>query len=160
RPGLLALMAVFTAPGELPRWDATARAIFESLVVNETVLLLSETTTTADNHTTIRYPAGWVTRPFGESGIYFANSDVALPRVIGDAFDSGEVQIVIAVDTVANLAPEVGVTVEPEASPAKFLQAIIKSLHERMTFDRTETITVGENSALTITGCGTSFEGR
>jgi hypothetical protein len=173
RPGLLALMAVFAAPGELPQWDATARAIFESLAVSQIVAtptpatfpptptsFLSETATSPDNHVTVSYPAGWVTRPFGESGIYFANSNAALNRVLGDAFESGDVQIVIAVDTVANLIPEVNVTLEPEASPAKFLQAIIKSLHSMMTFDQTETITVRENLALTVTGRGSGFEGR
>jgi hypothetical protein len=45
RPGLLVLMAVFTASGELPLWDATARAMLESLVVSEDVTQPSATPT-------------------------------------------------------------------------------------------------------------------
>lgn len=155
-PGLFINMQVYAAPGELVAWETTAEAIIESISLvgetpveptPETALELTEITLTADGLTNISYPAGWFLRPSGEDAVYIANSESAVEKDYGSAFEPGEVNIFIGSSTIDRLRDQMQLELSENVTPMEFMTALREMVTE-VVLSEPEVVTVGEWEAV------------
>ncbi|MBZ0284692.1 MAG: hypothetical protein K8L97_28400 [Anaerolineae bacterium] len=158
----IGLFAAVTAPDELDAWVPTIVAIAESVTFDaetpestpeataEAPIILDETRTLA-NGTELAFSADWSTRTLANFAIYLANTDAALNRTAQGTFQSGEVQLFVAVDTIANLTPTLNLGVAADADALEFLGAVMDLQDAIFEFDEPEELTVNDQPAALVT---------
>ncbi len=166
--GLIGLLFLTTAPGELAQWEAAALAVFESIQfhtfaipTDQPIFSLSETY--SDGDTALRYPEGWLTRGGSDESVYIATTQTALDHFAGSEYSPGEAQIFVDVAPMTELATRLDIDLRPEDSPLKVLQALIKLAAadgDDIVLGRPETLSVGQWQAATVTLSGIGYEGR
>ncbi len=158
-----------TALGEREALQPTVNAIAESFTLAEidpeatlepSALPLTESITTADGRTTVQVPAEWVTSRIATFGVNLANTGAALNRSLQSTFQPGEVQIFVAVDTIARLTPTLNLGVPADADALTFVEGIINAMDSVLTFGEPETLTLGELPAARVHASSDGLEGQ
>jgi hypothetical protein len=173
--GIIGGTAVGTASGGLDDWEPTVLAIVESMEVEITAddatpeatespeMTLTETVTNRIETLVVHYPAGWLTDESGDEGVYLAPDQESLDHSFGDAFASGEVEILVSIGTVETLIEDMGLTVEADAGALKILQGTVKLVTEEgggeITFEPVEQVSVDDLPAAVTRFTSREFEG-
>jgi hypothetical protein len=171
--GIIGGTAVGTASGELSDWEPTVLAIVESMQVEITSgeatpeatesaeFDLTETVMNRIETLVVHYPAGWLTGESGDEGVYLAPNQESLDHSFGDAFESGEVEILVSIGTVETLIEDMGLTVEADAGALKILQGTVKlvSAEGGITFTPVEAVTVDDLPGAVTRFTSQGFEG-
>lgn len=158
-----------TALGEREGLQPTVNAVAESFTLatldpeatlEPSALPLMESITTADGRTTVQVPAEWVTSRIATFGVYLANNGAALTRTLQSTFQPGEVQIFVAVDTIARLTPTLNLGVPADADALTFLKGIINAMDSVLTFGEPETLTLNDLPAAQVRASSDGLEGQ
>lgn len=165
--GVTVVMALFTAPGEEADWEPLALAVAESIravkitlpdstaeataapdataeaTIEPTPLALTGTAALGSGLVSLSYPAEWLTLEIGTLGLRIANTDAALRHALGDPFVAGQIQVLVAAGTIADLTPQINLGLPNNAGARKLLVAASLLLEN-----------MGEVSAITETTLG------
>lgn len=163
---IIGLFAAVSALDEMDTWVPTIIAIAESVTFGaeapeatpETVISLDETRQLA-NGAELAFPADWSTRTLGTFAIYLANTDAALNRSAQGTFQTGEAQILVAVDTIANLTPALNLGVSADASALEFLDALMDVQDAIFEFNEPEELTINDQPAALVTATARGLDG-
>ncbi len=163
--GIMISLLIYTASRELQAGEDAARQIVASLILNEPTeataesLALTQTAKTANGLGSLSYPDTWLSRPYGSESIYIANSQTALDKSFGSAFDSGEVNILVTVSPTDEYIKQAQLPLTVDASPLELLQMTIKAVGDTMKFGVPQTTTVADKRAASVDFTGQGFEG-
>jgi len=163
---IIGLFAAVSALDEMDTWVPTIIDIAESVTFGvetpeatpETTILLDETRQLA-NGAELAFPADWSTRTLGTFAIYLANTDAALNRSAQGTFQAGEAQILVAVDTIANLTPALNLGVSADASALEFLDALMDVQDAIFEFNEPEDLTINDQPAALVTATARGLDG-
>lgn len=163
---IIGLFAAVSALDEMDTWVPTIIDIAESVTFGvetpeatpETAISLDETRQLA-NGAELAFPADWSTLTLGTFAIYMANSDAALNRSAQGTFQAGEVQILVAVDTIANLTPALNLGVSADASAMEFLDALMDVQDTIFEFNEPEELTINDQPAALVTATANGLDG-
>lgn len=160
-PDVLGLFLLSTADGDLPEWEPTLLAIAESVTIGEAVegtpeateeaFTLGETETLA-NGATLAYPTDWSKSVISGYAVFFGSTDAALNRSVESTLKEGEVQVFVAVDTIANLTPALNLGIASDASSLEFAQALVDLQDGVVEFNEPEEVTFGGHPAAFVSG--------
>lgn len=140
--GVVGGISVGAADGELSQWESTALAVAESITLvsepdvtpeataeatSAPVPELTQTINTDNDSLVVSYPEGWVARSNGNTGVYVAPDEDSLALSFGDAVSSGQVEILIQVQSTEDLIHDMQLPLEADASAEKILQGAAKA---------------------------------
>lgn len=158
---LLGLFYVAAPPGELEQWEPTLLAMAKSVTIGEGVEATPEATEeaftlgtalTLANGTTLSYPDDWSKAVISGYAVFLGSNDAALNRAVESTLKEGEVQVFVAVDTIANLTPALNLGIASDASSLEFAQALVDLQDATVDFEEPEEITFGEHPAAFVSG--------
>jgi hypothetical protein len=140
--GVIGGLSVGAPAGELARWESTTLAIAESMTyaggsdatpeaTAESTLMpvpeLTQTMPSENSSVVVKYPKNWVAKSPNNNEVDIAPDADSLDLGFGDSFSSGQVKILIQIDTPQNLIDQMELPIEPDASVEKMLQAAVKA---------------------------------
>jgi hypothetical protein len=174
--GVVGGISVGAADGELSKWEPTALAIAESITfvgdpdmtpeataeaTAAPVPELTQTINTDNDSLVVPYPEGWVARSNGNTGVYVAPDEDSLALSFGDAVSSGQVEILIQVESTEKLINDMELPLEADASAEKILQGAAKAASSEggIEFAPVTSTTVKDKPAGYTTFTSKEFEG-
>ncbi|MEO8608753.1 MAG: hypothetical protein ABI690_12760 [Chloroflexota bacterium] len=174
--GVIGGLSVGAPGGELPQWEPTILAIAESMTfvaAPETtpeataestpgiVPELTQTMKSENSSVVVSYPENWVARSPNNNEVDIAPDQDSLDLSFGDQISSGQVKILIQIDTTKNLISNMRLPLEDNASVEKILQAAVKAASSAGSVEFTPvTSTVVDDEPAAFTQfSGPGFEG-